>query len=71
MREFLPACLGDLDQSFRERGLSRHLVESLVSRYAIHLRIGLSELEGGHFLELWEWIGWRIILWLRWRERWR
>ena len=31
MREFLPACLGDLDWSSRERSLSGCLVESLVS----------------------------------------
>ena len=51
MREFLPACLGDLDWSSRERSLSGHLVESLVSGYVIHLRIGLSELKGDCFME--------------------
>ena len=50
MREFLPACLGDLDWSSRERSLSSHLVQSLVSGFAIHLRIGLSEEEEDAFL---------------------
>ena len=50
MREFLPACLGDLDWSSRERSLSGRLVQSLVSEFAIHLRIGLSEEEGDAFL---------------------
>ena len=50
MREFLSAHLGDLDWSSRERSLSGHLVESLVSGYAIHLRIGLSEVEGDAFM---------------------
>ena len=50
MREFLPAHLGDLDWSSRERSLSGHLVQSLVSGFAIHLRIGLSEEEGDVFL---------------------
>ena len=50
MREFLPACLGNLDWSSRERGLSGHLVQSWVSGFAIHLRIGLSEVEGDAFL---------------------
>ena len=50
MREFLPAHLGNLDWSSRERSLSGCLVESLVSGYVIHLRIGLSELEGDHFM---------------------
>ena len=50
MREFLPACLGVLDWSSRERSLSGHLVQSLVSGFAIHLRIGLSEIEGDAFL---------------------
>ena len=50
MREFLPARLGDLDWSSRERSLSGHLVQSLVSGFAIHLRIGLSEVEGDAFL---------------------
>src|SRR6202000_455136 len=49
MREFLPACLGDLDWSSRERSLSGRLVQSLVSGFAIHLRIGLSEEEGDAF----------------------
>ena len=46
MRKFLPSCLGDLDWSSREMSLSGHLVQSLVSGFAIHLRIGLSEEEG-------------------------
>ena len=50
MREFLPACLGDLDWSSRGRSLSGHLVQSLVSGFVIHLRIGLSEVEGDAFL---------------------
>ena len=50
MREFLPACLGDLDWSSRERSLSGHLVQSLASGFAIHLRIGLSESGGDAFL---------------------
>ena len=50
MREFLPAQLGDLDWSSRERSLSRRLVQSWVSGIAIHLRIVLSEVEGDAFL---------------------
>ena len=50
MREFLPACLGDLDWSSGERSLSGCLVQSLVSGFVIHLRIGLSESEGDAFL---------------------
>ena len=50
MREFLPAHLGDLDWSSRERNLSGHLVESMVSGFAIHLRISLSEVEGEAFM---------------------
>ena len=50
MREFLPAQLGDLDWSSRERSLSGCLVQSWVSGFAIHLRIGLSETEGDAFL---------------------
>ena len=50
MREFLPARLGDLEWSSRERSLSGRLVQSLVSGFAIHLRIGLSEVEGDAFL---------------------
>ena len=50
MRGFLPACLGDLDWSSRERSLSGCLVQSLVSGFAIYLRIGLSESEGDAFL---------------------
>ena len=50
MREFLPARLGDLDWSSRERSLSGRLVQSLVSGFGIHLRIGLSEEEGDAFL---------------------
>ena len=50
MREFLPSHLGDLDWSSGERSLSGHLVQSLESGFAIHLRIGLSEEEGDAFL---------------------
>ena len=50
MREFLPACLGNLDWSSRERSLYGHLVQSLVSGFVIHLRISLSEVEGDSFL---------------------
>ena len=50
MREFLPSHLGDLDWSSGERSLSDHLVQSLESGFAIHLRIGLSEEEGDTFL---------------------
>ena len=50
MREFLPSCPGDLDWSSGERSLSSRLVQSLVSGFAIHLRIGLSEEEGDAFL---------------------
>ena len=50
MREFLPARLGDLDWSSRERSLSRRLVQSWVSGFVIHLRIGLSESKGDAFL---------------------
>ena len=50
MREFLPAHLGDLDWSSRGRSLSGCLVQSWVSGFAIHLRIGLSEVEGDAFL---------------------
>ena len=71
MREFLPAHLDHLDWSSRGRSFSGHLVESLVYGYAIHLRISLSGLKGIASWELWVLIGWRIILWWRWRERWR
>ena len=50
LRDFLPAHLGDLDWSSRERSLSGHLVESLVSGYAVHLRVGLTEEEGDGFM---------------------
>ena len=50
MRKFLPAHLGNLDWSSRERSLSGHLVQSMVSGFAIHLRIGLSEIKGDAFL---------------------
>src|ERR1700743_3159205 len=46
LRNFLPAHLGNLDWSSRERSLSGCLVESLVSGYAIHLRVSLTEEEG-------------------------
>ena len=45
-----PHSLGDLDWSSRERSLSGRLVQSLVSGFAIHQRIGLSEEEGDAFL---------------------
>src|SRR6202000_660260 len=50
MRVFLPAHLGDLDWSFRERSFTGRLVQSWVSGFAIHLRIGLSEVKGDAFL---------------------
>ena len=50
MREFLPAHLGNLNWSSREKSLSGCLVQSWVSGFAIHLRIGLSEVEGDAFL---------------------
>ena len=50
MREFLPSSLGDLDWSSGERSLSGRLVQSLVSVFAIHLRIGLFEVKGNAFL---------------------
>ena len=50
MREFLPAHLGTLDWSSRERSLSGHLVESMVSGFGMHLRICLSEVEGDAFM---------------------
>ena len=50
MKEFLPFHLGDLDWSSGEGSLSGRLVQSLVSGFAIHLRIGLSEEEGDTFL---------------------
>src|SRR6202000_359961 len=46
MRVYLPG----LDWSSRERSLSGRLVQSLVSGFAIHLTIGLSEEEGDAFL---------------------
>ena len=71
MREFLPAHLGDLDWSSGERSLSGCLVQSLVSGFAIHLRIALSEEEGMPSWELWGSTGWRRLWWLRWRVIWR
>ena len=50
MREFLPVHLGNLDWSPRGRSLSGRLVQSWVSGFAIHLRIGLSDVEGDAFL---------------------
>ena len=50
MREFLPARLGDMDWSSRKRNLSGRLVQRLVSGFAIHLRISLSEVEGEAFM---------------------
>ena len=42
--------LDGLDLSSRERNLSGHLVESLVSGFAIHLRVSLTEEEGDTFM---------------------
>ena len=42
--------LGNLDWYSRERSLSGHLVESLVSGFAIHLRVGWTEEEGDTFM---------------------
>ena len=50
MREFLPACLGNLNWSSREMSLSGCLVESMVSGFTIHLRISLSEVKGEAFM---------------------
>ena len=50
MREFLPACLGNLDWSSRNRSFSGRLVQSWVSGFVIHLWIGLSDLEGDRLL---------------------
>ena len=50
LRDFLPAHLGDLDWFLRERSLSGCLVESLVSGFAIHLRVSLTEEEGDAFM---------------------
>ena len=47
---FLPVGLGGLDWSSRERILSGCLVESLVSGFAIHLRVSLTEEEGEAFM---------------------
>ena len=71
MREFLPARLGDLDWSSRENSLSGRLVQSLVSGFAIHLRIGLSEVKGDAFLGALGSTGWRMLRWSRWRVTWR
>ena len=50
LRGFLPVTLASLNLSSRARNLSGHLVESLVSGFAIHLRIGLTEEEGDSFM---------------------
>ena len=50
IREFLPSRLGDLDWSSGERSLSGRPVQSSVSGFVIHLKIGLSEEEGDAFL---------------------
>ena len=52
MREFLPAHLGDLDWPSRERSLSGCLVQSWVSGFVIHLRIGLSEVKDCPVVEM-------------------
>ena len=46
LRGFLPVTLAGLDLSSRERNLSGRLVENFFSRFAIHLRVGLSDEEG-------------------------
>ena len=46
LRNFLLVDLGSLDWSSRERSLSGHLVESLISGFAIHLRVALTDEEG-------------------------
>ena len=50
MRDFLPVCLGNLGWSSRERSLSGRLVQSLISGFAICLRVGLTEEEGDAFM---------------------
>src|SRR6202000_537074 len=52
MREFLPTHLGNLDWSSRERSLSGRLVQSWVSGFVIHLRIGLSEVKDCPVVEM-------------------
>ena len=47
MANFLPVELGGLDWSSRERSLSGRLVERWVSGFAIHLRVDLTDEEGG------------------------
>ena len=50
LRSFLPVHRGSLDWSSRERSLSGHLLESLVSGYGIHLGVSLSEEKGDAFM---------------------
>ena len=50
LANFLPVDLGGLDWSSRERSLSGCLVESLVSRLVIHMRVILTEEEGDAFM---------------------
>ena len=50
LRGFPPVTLDGLDLSSRERNLSGHLVESLVSGFVIHLRVSLTEEEGDAFM---------------------
>ena len=51
LANFLPADMDSLDWSSRERSLSGCLVESLVSGFAIHLRVNLTEEERDAFME--------------------
>ena len=46
LANFLSVDLGGLVWSSRERNLSGHLVESWVSGFVIHLRVGLTDEEG-------------------------
>ena len=50
LAHFLPVDLGGLDWSSRERILFGCLVESLVSEFAINLRVSLTEEEGEAFI---------------------
>ena len=50
LANFLPVDLGSLGWSSMERSLSGCLVESLVSGFAIHLRVTLTEEEGEAFV---------------------
>ena len=50
LRGFLPVTLDGLDLFFRKRNSSGRLMESLVSGFAIHLRVSLTEEEGDAFM---------------------